>query len=280
MSIETILKLHPCFVFAEAYQELCRPLKTLGITYFGHAIIREDGTAIGYSNDPEYLECYTKNNFFSLDLHTDAHLACLDMVHWDLLPRAKGSEEYYQANVDFNLYQLVTLIKQEGTEVHAYHFASDTPNFAMNTFYVQYRDLLEKFIIYYREELRKNKQFEQSSELILPIKKVEAYPRLEGLHHLELPQTQVDKFLNALQQPSIMGNEAHRQCGPILTKREEQCLALLARGYTAKTIAAHLDLTPRTVYFYLENIKGKIFCRTKSELASYYWQNFSDISTN
>ncbi|MBY0405537.1 MAG: adenosylhomocysteinase, partial [Cyanobacteria bacterium] len=55
-------------------------LKSLGITYFGHAIIREDGTAIGYSNNPEYLECYTKSNFFSLDLHTDAHLACLDMV--------------------------------------------------------------------------------------------------------------------------------------------------------------------------------------------------------
>ncbi|MCK4608141.1 MAG: helix-turn-helix transcriptional regulator [Gammaproteobacteria bacterium] len=60
-----------------------------------------------------------------------------------------------------------------------------------------------------------------------------------------------------------LGSEYHHS---YLTKRELDCLYHLLRGQTAKGIGNALNLSRRTVEYYLDNIKGKLYCRTKSEL--------------
>ncbi|MBA2649585.1 MAG: helix-turn-helix transcriptional regulator [Legionella sp.] len=51
-----------------------------------------------------------------------------------------------------------------------------------------------------------------------------------------------------------------------LTSRQYDCLYYLARGMTIKEIALQLKLSARTVEHYLEAIKDKLNCRTRSEL--------------
>lgn len=48
--------------------------------------------------------------------------------------------------------------------------------------------------------------------------------------------------------------------------REVQCMALILEGKATKAIAEYLDLSPRTVEFYLFNIRNKLAARTKKEL--------------
>lgn len=50
------------------------------------------------------------------------------------------------------------------------------------------------------------------------------------------------------------------------TFREAQCMAQIMRGKTIKSTAHYLGLSPRTVEYYLKNMKSKLKCRTKSEL--------------
>jgi len=50
------------------------------------------------------------------------------------------------------------------------------------------------------------------------------------------------------------------------SKQEIKCLRLLVTGKTIKLIAQHMSLSPRTIEFYLENIKRKLAVKTKSEL--------------
>ncbi|HEX2548480.1 MAG TPA: helix-turn-helix transcriptional regulator [Gammaproteobacteria bacterium] len=50
------------------------------------------------------------------------------------------------------------------------------------------------------------------------------------------------------------------------SKQETQCLRLLILGKTIKLIGQHMHLSPRTVEYYLENIKRKLAVRTKPEL--------------
>ena len=50
------------------------------------------------------------------------------------------------------------------------------------------------------------------------------------------------------------------------TLREAQCMAQIMRGRTIKSTAIFLGLSPRTVEYYLKNMKAKLKCRTKSEL--------------
>jgi DNA-binding CsgD family transcriptional regulator len=63
----------------------------------------------------------------------------------------------------------------------------------------------------------------------------------------------------------------HFKIGPqfgesYFTFREAQCMAQLMRGKTIKATALFLGLSPRTVEYYLKNMKSKLKCRTKSEL--------------
>lgn len=53
-----------------------------------------------------------------------------------------------------------------------------------------------------------------------------------------------------------------------LTKRESECLFYTLRGKTAKEIARILKLSPRTIEDYLDKVKMKFFCASKSELIS------------
>lgn len=51
-----------------------------------------------------------------------------------------------------------------------------------------------------------------------------------------------------------------------LSKREQECLFYILRGKSAKEIGRILNLTPRTIEHYIENIKYKLNCRTKVDL--------------
>lgn len=50
------------------------------------------------------------------------------------------------------------------------------------------------------------------------------------------------------------------------TKREADCMTRLLRGKTIEGVAKELDLSPRTVEFYIKNMKKKLNCKTKFEL--------------
>lgn len=52
------------------------------------------------------------------------------------------------------------------------------------------------------------------------------------------------------------------------TRRECECIVLLLEGKTMKEVGAFLDLSARTVEYYVKNMKIKLKCRTKSELIS------------
>jgi DNA-binding CsgD family transcriptional regulator len=54
--------------------------------------------------------------------------------------------------------------------------------------------------------------------------------------------------------------------GVYFTQREAECMILLLQGKTISKIALALQLSPRTVEYYLQNMKKKVSCRTKSEL--------------
>lgn len=50
------------------------------------------------------------------------------------------------------------------------------------------------------------------------------------------------------------------------TRREAECMARFLKGKTLTRVAEDLQLSPRTVEFYLKNMKAKLGCRSKYEL--------------
>jgi DNA-binding CsgD family transcriptional regulator len=50
-----------------------------------------------------------------------------------------------------------------------------------------------------------------------------------------------------------------------LSKREFECAKLLLQGLKIKEIAAHLNLSPRTVESYFNNMKSKLHCQSRTD---------------
>ncbi|MCK4869508.1 MAG: helix-turn-helix transcriptional regulator [Gammaproteobacteria bacterium] len=50
------------------------------------------------------------------------------------------------------------------------------------------------------------------------------------------------------------------------SRREAECMVMFLQGMTMRDTAQALDLSPRTVEFYVKNMRQKVGCRTKSEL--------------
>ncbi len=51
-----------------------------------------------------------------------------------------------------------------------------------------------------------------------------------------------------------------------LTSQEAKCMICFLRGNTVKATAEIMDLSPRTVEYYTNNMKKRLNCRSKSEL--------------
>lgn len=71
----------------------------------------------------------------------------------------------------------------------------------------------------------------------------------------------------------------NKYSGKYFTKREAECMALLLKGKTIHSVAIMLKISPRTVEYYIKNMKAKLGCRTKFELidlvyASDFMQHF------
>ena len=278
MNLDALISQHPCLVSPADMVSLCQPLQKLGITYFGHAIIHANGMLTGICSNADYFHLYLKHKFFNLDFQTGAHLNSFDYIIWDYLPRAKLAKDYYQLDANFHLYHVFSVIKADPLlcQTHIYHFAAGHFQPEMNNFYVRHRQLLEQFILYYNEQLNKNSFLKTAHKLSIPVEKPLLERVLIDSRQSLLTEEAINDFLQAIHQYPTEDNQGFALNTQDLSSREQQCLYLLAHGHTAKTIAKSLKLSPRTIYFYIENMKKKIGHYKKNELVEYYWKYFAD----
>jgi DNA-binding CsgD family transcriptional regulator len=61
-------------------------------------------------------------------------------------------------------------------------------------------------------------------------------------------------------------NLTSMQNGITLSEREEECLFLILRGHSAKSIANILNISERTAEFHTDNLKNKLDCHRKTHL--------------
>lgn len=270
LGLKKLLKIHPCLVYHQDISAICEPLKLLGIDYFAHVMLHNNGMVSGVSSNPEYLKHYMTNQLFNLDLHTEVGMDKFEYLHWDFMPHFKKYNSYHQGHLEFGMYNIFSRIKSDNDAIHLYHFATSKFDSMMNTFYVSNLEALDKFILFYHEKFQQNKSLTISHQLTFPVKKNIMNSNLIKYDKLMLLNNNKIEFFNLLDQKT-----SHSAPTIKLSPREKECLKLLARGHTAKSIGKELDLSPKTVYFYLDNTKKKLCCHGKLDLIQYYW-NYLD----
>ena len=128
--------------------------------------------------------------------------------------------------------------------------------------YLNYANLLKSFAKHFKEEcslvLKPNvAPYLSVNELI--------GPELFNSKSISKSKINIDLLRRYLIEIGF-GNEVAK--ADSLSDRERECIKLLLHGKSTKETAALLNLSPRTIEHYLENIKNKFSCQYKHELFS------------
>lgn len=174
------------------------------------------------------------------------------------------SDAIYSALYQHGIWYGFHICKKLMDCIEIYTFASAKRNSQAREIYLLETDVIEKFIQYF-----KSKMFPQiekvEKDILIPFQII--------LPENSQKEEMKKKFF---QEISASNYYIRTRNGSVkLTKREKDCLSLLAHGKKKKEIGSSLNLSARTVESYLENAKNKAKCLTISQLL-FFFQSCSD----
>lgn len=259
MLTQNILKNDMYFKYHKELEELTKPLaEYFQITYFAHKISYPDNSKIYLGNSPLVHESY----YFDHWRKTSPLEGSLDKFQTGYYLYSSFNQpvpdviEYYKS---INIGNVLVIIKNYDTYCEFFFFGSSWNNVAINNFYFNNIDLLENFILNYREQTRKLYQRCDKQRILLSTDMVTNNTSIPGNVSDELKK----RFLQDINYLPTTGKRVEHLR---LSKQQHKCADLLLSGKSAKSISEELNLSKRTVEYYLELIKTKFNCNNKTEL--------------
>ncbi len=96
-------------------------------------------------------------------------------------------------------------------------------------------------------------------------------------------KTQIHTIKNIFNNQAIISEEALKEftankADTLLTRRENNCMELIAHGYSNKEIASRLYIGEGTIRNMISVILDKLTLRDRTQIAIYYWQMRDELS--
>lgn len=266
-----IISKHPALIHIQDMETICRPLTKLGITYFAHVNVTKQGQFSGISNNAKFAEHYLKNKYYNADIHLAKknNLGCY--ILWDSLERTGLSEKMHTEAAQFGVRHTFTIIEKKHFHSDFYHFATHVKNNTINQVYIENMDLLQRFIIYFNKVISSSPVLAKAYDITFMLDRLSQGYTIREDHKFSKYQNKRLEFIKDIQELEF--NDLFDSSCPIasLSPQQHNCLKLLSEGYSAKKIAAILNLSPRTVENYLSNLRDILKCSSSKELIAFYY---------
>ena len=168
-------------------------------------------------------------------------------------------DDPYQQSLDvgvknFRINQSLLLLEKTEEGVEGFGFASHLPTKTFESVCMNEIMLIKLFVKKFREEFHPH--LCNMSEDLVDIGSLIGHSFYEKTPLQQTPSLDRRLFLKHFNLADILE----------LSKREKEVLYLISKGLLAIQIADQLKLSKRTVEHYIENIKNKLNCTSKSEL--------------
>ncbi len=244
--------------------KIIEPLKKLfNVTFFSYAKFYWDLRVLSFTNNKEWIQYYDENKLYE----TPSDMPMPVGKKFFLDHEIDQNSEFYKhimipLKEKFNVKQSLTYITYFNGAICSYSFGSDIedPNFKYDL--LQNEDYLKQFAIYFSESARKLiHQAKPNAKKYQPdqIAQMSIFKALNQFFNRTKKLTQSLETVKRFYLDGTADNI-------YLTKSEMKCLLEIIQGETYNDIATHLGLSVKTIHNYVENIKDKLDCKTKSEI--------------
>jgi len=262
--------------FAEKLTNFCKPIfENFGFTSFGYNRIYEDGRRIILESNKKWFEFYGKVGFEEKNHGSNSMVQ--QVANLLNIPHSQGyhlhmlsgkpSNKAHEFLVEIDLWNCMSIYLPLNKGVEIFHLAAPRSNEAVVDICLNQRELIERFIHYFREKIY-DINFDKVPSIL--------NESFAALFNQDIKKTN-NSSINYWPKNYIDQTEFHKfylkTHNKFITKREAECLCYLTFGKTGKEIARILKISPRTVESHLNTLKGKLNCITKSELITFGHEN-------
>lgn len=261
-------------VICQKIKPLCEPLsRVFNIPTFGYRKFFSDGTCFNTSNNFEWTK-FVQEKFTNVPLPNydeEVKSALQSEKHYILrIGEPDPQDVFLSALYDNDIWNTLSLYRKNENSVEGFYFTSTRDNYQIVDEYINNIELFERFTLYFKdkfsdilsEEEVKKASFSAVSQFVFE----ENPPRiLEEEKYIQdfIAETPIHRFFL-----NINGKEVH------LSMQEFKSLAWLSRGKSVKEVGRILNLSPRTVESYLDNVKFKTKIESRSKLIDLFVLNF------
>lgn len=238
-------------------REICDPLfKSFGINGFGYARFYKNGQCFDIFSDIKWQQLYfDKFDCYHLvkeDLKFSSNNSSTVLWGNSLIER---KNPILNASYEHNLWHGLRIYESFADHVDCWHFTTAVSNFQIVNFYINEINSFKRYIHYFNEKAASliNKQ----NSLYFLEKNI--FDDQSGNAFFSQ-----EKFKDELSIKKFKVNINNHQI--TFSKREAECVEHIVQNKTFKEVAIKMKLSPRTVEFYLNNVKRKANCATSHEL--------------
>lgn len=270
-NVESFLKNHPALNFTSDINEICQPLKQLGILQFGHNHVDAQGRLSGLNSDPKFVEIYYKNHYYKKGLHTVVTNKKRQFFLWDDLLYSDEVPDMYVDLMKMGKGHMFTIHETQGDVRDCYHFATTIDKQHMNATYLQNIDKLYSFIRYYKNKMAEHKKLQDMFYNNKLEFNMQSFNYFDVIRDLGLQDSPALAELHNCKR-IYTGSDPRAY----LTPREFECLTLIAEGKNFIEVATILNTTQRTIKEHVKNMKQKLNCKSLFQLGVVYANLISD----
>jgi len=260
--ISSKLRKHSLVTSAQDIATICEPLKDcFKIDFFSYQrdyVDHEKSVQAGVaplcntSNFIEFVSSYQYSEPTYYDFNNKSRYYFLHTI-----------EPNYAADINKNLKYNHILCKTErinNNEIDKFAFGTSSTDPEYISFYLNNYDLLDKFILYFREKAARilNNAYKNPFISNYPVKYF-------GNNPLDNIECKREIFLQKITSGNIALLNKQGQITTV-PEMEAKCLLLLNKGRSAKEIGNILNISPRTVETNWSRSKMRLGCHTRKEL--------------
>lgn len=252
-------KNHPFLTSAQEIDEILEPIKPYGVTTFTFMRKFNDGKQIYLSNNAAWVEDYYNEALFGQFISNHPKNYQTSYLIW---PQNSDLTVFQLARERYDSGNGATFIKSHEDYTDFYFFSGQTENTKLVNFYINYTDVLEKFILYFEDRAEKIIAKSNQTKIILP---KPDQKKIDEETLVSISDSEIEQTLHKLRLRKYRLKQKKYQ-GVKLSGRELDAISYYMNGLTAKETAKKMGISPRTVESYFENIKYKLGCNNKDEI--------------
>ena len=240
-------------------QELCTPLSShLGISYFRYMKFFYDGKYLSLCNRSDYNQFYLEKVLSFGENFSSAVKKLQSRESYYYVWPTHSKDYILSALCDFNIWNGLTFFIRGNQYIEGWSFATNKNNNEAISCYLNNLPFLQHFIVFLSASI--------SDFLNCPHNKLATFDQspFDADFFDKSISHNFDQFIKETEITSI---ELESENDLVhLTRRELSCLLYLSAGMSAKEIGIKLEISPRTVEYYINQVKIKTRCNYKSDL--------------